>query len=429
MSSLHGSMHQRLLQLTKLLTSYVNQGRHNQALTLFSQMFANPDLTLDPFAFPLALKSCAALHLPSTVAAIHSHSLKSNLLPNPFVASALVDSYGKSDSIVHARQLFDECPQRNVVVWNAMISLYSHSNDVASALRLFDMMDVPPTVSSYNCVIAALAESEGGSSRALELYGRMRASGMAPNLITVLALLPACVGVGALSSIKEIHGFTFRNNIHKHVQVGSGIVEAYGRCGCLVNARRVFDLMPQRDVVVWSSMVSSYAFHGQADIAMLTLKQMESDNVRPDWIMLLGVLKACSHAGLTDDALHFFDLMTKHYGIQACSEHYSCLVDVLSRAGRLRDAYDVIQGMPMKATPKAWGALLAACRNYGEVELAEIASQALFEIEPDNSGNFLLLANSYAGAGRYEEAEKVRREMIERGVNRRGPGSSWVISQ
>lgn len=310
-----------------------------------------------------------------------------------------------------------------------MISLYSHSNDVASAVRLFDMMDVPPTVSSYNCVIAALAESEGGSSRALDLYGRMRASGMTPNLITVLALLPACVGVGALSSIKEIHGFAFRINIHKHVQVGSGIVEAYGRCGCLVNARRVFDLMPQRDVVLWSSMVSSYAFHGQADIAMLTLKQMESDNVRPDWIMFLGVLKACSHAGLTDNALHFFDLMTKHYGIEACSEHYSCLVDVLSRAGRLRDAYDVIQGMPMKATPKAWGALLAACRNYGEVELAEIASQALFEIEPENSGNFLLLANSYAGAGRYEEAEKVRREMIERGVNRRGPGSSWVISQ
>ncbi|XP_038981685.1 putative pentatricopeptide repeat-containing protein At1g03510 [Phoenix dactylifera] len=420
--------HQRLLAYTKLLTSYVNQGHHHQALTLFSQLFSSPDLALDPYAFPLALKSSAALHLPHSVALIHAHAVKAGLLSNPFVASALVDSCGKCISITSARQLFEECPQRNVVVWNAMISLYSRSNDITNALRLFELMDVTPTESSYNSIIASLAESDDGSSRALGFYRRMQGSGLKPNLITVLALLPACVSIGSLNLIKEVHGFAMRHHIQLHSHLSSGLVEAYGRCGCLIDARKIFDQMPERDVVAWSSMISAYAFHGNARIMMSLLQKMERDSVRPDGIMFLSVLKACSHAGLADDALEYFELMTKHYGVEAGSDHYSCLVDVLSRAGRLNDAHEVLQGMPVKATAKAWGALLGACRNHGEVGLAEIAGRALFEIEPENAGSFVLLSSIYAAAGKYEEAERVRRQMEERGVKRM-PGSSWFISR
>lgn len=308
-----------------------------------------------------------------------------------------------------------------------MIALYSRSNDIDSALRLFQVMDVRPNASSYNSMIASLAGSDaGGSSRALELYRRMRESGWASTVITFLALLPACVDLGALHLIKEMHGFVIRNRIYPHSHLGSGLVEAYGRCGCLVYGRRIFDLMPERDVVVWSSMVSAYAFHGNAQVAMSVFKQMELQNVQPDGIMFLSILKACSHSGFADNALKYFEIMTEKYGVQASSDHYSCLVDVLSRAGRLEDAYEVIKGMPVKATAKAWGALLGACRSYGEVRLAEIAGRVLFEIEPDNAGNYVLLASVYSKAGKFEEAERVRREMVERGV-KRSPGGSWVI--
>jgi len=291
---------------------------------------------------------------------------------------------------------------------------------------LFGMMDVLPNASSYNSIIAALSESDDGSHRALEFYHKMRGSGLDANLITILALLPACVNLGALNLIKEIHGFAMRGRIYPHPHLGSGLVEAYGRCGCLVYARRIFNSMQERDVVVWSSMVSAYAFHGDAHIAMSVFKQMDMENVRPDGIMFLGILKACSHSGLADDALKYFEIMTERYGVQASSDHYSCLVDVLSRAGRLNEAYEVIKGMPVKATAKTWGALLGACRNYGEVRLAEIAGRVLFEIEPENAGNYVLLASVYSRAGKFEEAEKVRREMEERGV-KRSPRSSWVI--
>ncbi|KAL5218205.1 hypothetical protein ABZP36_018889 [Zizania latifolia] len=394
-------------------------------------MLSDPDLPplSDPsfaYVFPLALKSSSALRLPSAAASLHALAAKCGLLSSPFIASALVASYGSCASPELARRLFDELPRRNAVVWSAMISVHIRSGDVAAALRELDLMDVDPTASCFNSVIAAVAESGDHPAQAIELYRRMRRMGVRPCLITLLALVPSCTALGALSSIKEMHGFAVRHGMIASCHLGSSLIEAYGRCGSLVSARTVFDQVQERDVVVWSSVVSAYAFHGHADVAMSLFRHMELDNVRPDGIMFLGVLKACGHAGGADDALKYFDVLTKRYGVEACGDHYSCLVDVLGRAGRLHQAYDVIQTMPVKVTAKAWGALLSACRKYGDVGLAEVAGRALFEIEPENAGNFVSLANIYSGMGMHEEAEQVRREMEQQGV-RRLPGSSWMI--
>ncbi|KAI4986790.1 putative pentatricopeptide repeat-containing protein At1g03510 [Hordeum vulgare subsp. vulgare] len=432
------SRHQRLATLTKALTAHVNAGRHREALAFFARMASDPALPplADPsfaYALPLALKSAAALRLPSSssVAPIHALARKcSGLLSNPFVASALVTSYGAcaGSSPEAARRLFDELPGRTAVVWSAMISAYVRSGDVSAAARALGDMDVAPTDSCFNSVIAAVVESGECPARAVELYRRMQGMGVKPSLITLLALVPVCTALGALSSIREVHGFAVRHGMFTSCHLGSSLIEAYGQCGSLVGAQRVFDLVEGRDVVVWSSMVSAYAFHGHGDVAMSLFRRMELDKVRPDGIMFLGVLKACGHAGRADDALKYFDVLTKTYGVEACGDHYSCLVDVLGRAGRLHQAYDVIRMMPVRVTAKAWGALLAACRKYGEVGLAEVAATALFEIEPKNAGNFVSLANIYSGLGMHEEAERVRRDMEQRGLQS-SPGSSWTIQR
>lgn len=311
-----------------------------------------------------------------------------------------------------------------------MISLYAHSDNVSQAVGLFERMDLLPNISTYNSIIAGLAEFDCGSFESIVFYRLMQSSGLKPNLITLLALLRSCVGTASLSLIKEIHGFSFKDNIEGNSQFRSCLVEAYGRCGSLDNARYVFERIGERekDVVAWSSLISAYALHGEATRALEIFSQMEKAKVKPDGITFLGVLKACSHSGLADEARVYFNLMQKDYKIEATSDHYSCLVDVLSRAGKLYEAYEVIRDMPVKPTAKAWGALLGACRTYGEVELAEIAAKALFEIEPDNAANYVLLGKIYATAGRYEEAHRMRREMDERGVTA-APGSSWVVSQ
>ncbi|KAM3343559.1 hypothetical protein P3S68_025648 [Capsicum galapagoense] len=419
---------QRLLSYTKLLTSHVNQGQHQQALSLFHHIHSTLSHSLDPFVFPLALKSCAALSFPQLGATVHAHTYKASFLSNPFVACALVDMYGKCVSVESARRLFDELPERNVVVWNSMISVYLRCNDVVRALELFEVMDVGRNEATFNAVIAGLVETLDGFCKAVSCYREMERMGLRPNLITILALLRACVGVADVNLIEQIHGYSIRNDIDPDVQLRSGLIEGYGRCGCLDKAHLVFLSMRNRDVVAWSSLISAYALHGKARTALDVFEQMEKANVRPDGITLLGVLKACSHAGLADEAQLYFSRMRVRYGVEANSDHYSCLIDVLSRAGRLHQAYDVIRKMPVKVTAKAWGALLASCRTYGEVELAEIAGKALFEVEPENPANFVILARIYASNRRFQEAERLRQEMIKRGM-KAAPGSSWVVHQ
>ncbi|KAL2466374.1 putative Pentatricopeptide repeat-containing protein [Abeliophyllum distichum] len=424
----YSSNYLRLLAYTKRLTHHVNQGRHHQALSLFHEIHSSLSLSLDPFIFPLALKSCAFLHCPLLGSSIHGLTLKSSFITNPFVACGLVDMYGKCVSVSSARQLFDEMSVRNVVVWNSMISLYTHSKNMQNAFQLFETMDESPNVSTFNTIIMGFLEIEGELFDALAFYRQMWDRNLKPNLITVLALLRACVGIAALDLIKEIHGYSIRLDIDPHPHLRSGLVEAYGRCGCLSEAHLVFESMEEKDVVAWSSFISAYALHGMAKKALEIFEQMEIANVKPDEITFLAVLKACSHAGLADEARMYFSRMQNYYGIEANSDHYACLVDVLSRTGRLYEAYEVLKGMKIEATAKAWGALLGACRTYGEVELAEVAGRALFEIEPENPANYVLLARIYASKERYEEAEKVTKEMKERGV-KAAPGSSWVIKQ
>ncbi|KAG6570852.1 putative pentatricopeptide repeat-containing protein, partial [Cucurbita argyrosperma subsp. sororia] len=420
-----GSNYLRLLSYTKQLSFYANHGNHEQALALFHHMQASLALALDAHVFSLVLKSCTAIRRPQLGTAIHAHATKSSLLSSPFVACALVDMYGKSMSVSLARKLFDEIPHRTVVAWNAMLSLYTHSNMLPDALRLFEAMDVPPNTSSFNPIIAGLLDD---GFKAIAFYRKMQQCGLKPNLITLLALLPASVGVAALDLIKQIHGFAMRNDLGCHPQLGSGLVEAYGRCGCLNYAHNVFDKMHERDVVAWSSLISAHALHGEARTALNIFQQMELCKVQPDEITFIGVLKACSHVGLADEALDYFSRMQRDYGLQASSDHYSCLVDALSRAGRLHEAYEIIREMPVRVTAKAWGALLGACRNYGELELAEIAGKALFDIEPENAANYVLLGKMYASVGRHEEAQRLRMEMKERRV-KAVPGSSWVVYQ
>ncbi|XP_050134043.1 putative pentatricopeptide repeat-containing protein At1g03510 isoform X2 [Malus sylvestris] len=399
MGSYNQSNFQRLLSFTKLLTSHVSQGRHDEALSIFHHMQTSLALSLDPHVFSLVLKSCSAVHRPQLGVSVHAHVAKSSILSNPFVASALVDMYGKCVSLSTARNLFDEIAHRNVVVWNAMISLYTRNG------------------------------LDDGLFKAVEFYRKMRACGREPDLITLLALLRAFVDIAALKFIKEIHGFDVRNEIDSHSQLSSGLVEAYGCCGCLANARNLFRYMKKKDVVAWSSLISAYALHGEARAALEIFREMELGKVEPDEITFLAVLKACSHAeGLADEALHYFGRMREDYGVQANSDHYSCLVDVLSRAGRLHEAYEIIRKMPVKVTAKAWGALLSACRTYGDLDLAEIAGKALSEIEPDNPANYLLLARMYSGLGRHEEAQRMRRKMKEKGV-KASSGTSWVVYQ
>ncbi|KAL4198461.1 hypothetical protein AMTRI_Chr03g46000 [Amborella trichopoda] len=419
----HRTTETDIITSTKALQSLIKSSHFDQALSLFRRILSlyKPD----PFCLPLALKACANLPSPLTGRALHALALKSALRPNPFVACALLDFYAKSSSSpLSALSVFDEIPNPNLVTYNALLSCHVRLGRVDDALDLFRCMHVKHNTSSYNTIIAGMSRA-GRHAHALEFVRQMCTAGERPNLITLLNVLPACASLAAPHTVREAHAYAARASLYWNAQLGSALVEAYGRCGCLHYARQVFDSMPVRDVVAWSALISAHALHGEAKNALLIFDQMVKDGVRPDGLALLAVLKACSHGGLVDEALRFVREMEVMYGLEVGVEHGACVVDVLGRAGRLGEAVEVAKVMGEGAGAKVWGAVLAACRVHGEVGVAEEAWGKLRELEGWNAGNYVLMASVYAGAGRHEDAERVRGDMREKGV-RSFPGCSWV---
>jgi pentatricopeptide repeat protein len=186
----------------------------------------------------------------------------------------------------------------------------------------------------------------------------------------------------------------------------------------MLEARQVFDEMAGQDTVSWNALIDGYASNGHGTEAISVLREMEANDVRPDEVTFVGILSACSHVGLIDEGLDFFNSMTKQYSLQPVAEHYACMVDLLGRAGKLCEAFQLIQGMQIQPNAGVWGAMLAACRVHQNDELAQLAAKKLIELEPHKTSNYVLLSNISAEAGRWDEAENMRASINERGVHK-----------
>uniref|UniRef100_A0A2P2IWK7 DYW domain-containing protein n=1 Tax=Rhizophora mucronata TaxID=61149 RepID=A0A2P2IWK7_RHIMU len=198
----------------------------------------------------------------------------------------------------------------------------------------------------------------------------------------------------------------------------------YARCGCLRDARSVFDQMLSRDVVSWTAMISAYGMSGQGHNAVALFAKMESSGLSPDYIAFVSILAACSHAGLLDEGKFHFNLMAK-YGIVPGLEHCACMVDLLGRAGQIDEAYCFIREMPLQPSERVWGALLSACRFHSNMNIGLDAAGRLFQLAPQQSGYYVLLSNIYAKAGRWQDVAAVRSIMKEKRILKM-PGISNV---
>ncbi|GFZ08863.1 pentatricopeptide repeat (PPR) superfamily protein [Actinidia rufa] len=236
-----------------------------------------------------------------------------------------------------------------------------------------------------------------------------------------------CCALAGLELGRSLHALAVKACIEKNVFVGSALVDMYGKCGSIEDCERAFDEMPERNLVTWNALLGGYAHQGHADMAFALFQEMtcEDNEVVPNYVTLVCVLSACSRAGEVKMGTEIFESMSGRYQIEPGVEHYACVVDMLARAGKVEDAYEFIRRMPIRPTVSVWGALLGACRVYGKPELGRVAAENLFELDPHDSGNHVLLSNTFAAAGRWEEANLVRKEMKDVGINK-GAGCSWV---
>lgn len=313
---------------------------------------------------------------------------------------------------VHCFLLRRGWDEEDAVVGNAIIDMYGKMNRVKSSQDVFDRMGITDVI-SWNTLIASYSQN-GLAGEAIELYGRM--GGLKPVQGTFAGVLPACSHVGALRKGTRVHGQAVKSGLNSDAFVGTCLVDMYAKCGKLAEAAASFAGMPRSGAAPWNAMIAGLGAHGQGKKAMELFSEMREEGVSPDHVTFVSLLSACSHAGLVRQGRECFQLMESSHGIEPMAKHYACMVDLLGRAGLLDEAYRVILSMPLKPDAGVWGALLAACRIHGDVELGRAASSWLLELDPGNVGYYVLLSNLYAKGGEWEGVDQVRALARRRGL-------------
>ncbi|OWM78482.1 pentatricopeptide repeat-containing protein At1g11290, chloroplastic [Punica granatum] len=312
----------------------------------------------------------------------------------------------------------------DVSVANSLISMYSKCKRVDLASEIFNNLKDKKTLVSWNAMILGFAQN-GRVSEALNLFCGMHSQKMKPDTFTMVSVIPAIAELSVTRHAKWIHGLAIRSCMDSDVYVMTALVDMYAKCGKVDTARKLFDMMEYRHVITWNAMIDGYGTHGLGIAAVELFKEMRKGTVRPNGITFLCVLSACSHSGLVEEGVRFFDSMKMDYNIEPSMDHYGSMVDLLGRAGRLNEAWDFIHKMPIEPGITVYGAMLGACKIHKNVELGEKAADRLFELNPEEGGYHVLLANIYATASMWDKVAKVRKVM-EKGGLQKTPGCSLV---
>ncbi|KAL3379039.1 hypothetical protein AABB24_004786 [Solanum stoloniferum] len=381
---------------TSMITGYVQNDLPHEAILLFKEILAaqaGEVIFLDSVAMVSVLSACSRLSGKTLTQGLHGFVTKRGFNEDVGVGNTFIDAYAKCGEVDLSRKMFDIMPDKDIISWNSMIAVYAQHGLSAQAMEIFRSLAWDREV-DYNAV-------------------------------TLSALLLACAHSGALQAGKCIHDQVIKMNLEDNVYVSTSMIDMYCKCGRLRMARNAFNRMKEKNVKSWSALIAGYGMHGRAKEALQVFYEMNSAGVKPNYITFVSVLAACSHAGLLDEGWYWFKAMEPRFCIQPGVEHYACMVDLLGRAGFLTKAYNLLK--EMKVTPDfvIWGSLLAACRMHKNVELGEISASNLFELDPTNSGYYVLLSNIYADAGRWEDVEKMRILMKNRGLSK-PPGFSLL---
>ncbi|KAF9598750.1 hypothetical protein IFM89_031418 [Coptis chinensis] len=377
---------------TTMIDGYTKNGNFEEASLAFKKMVYE-EVNVDHHVFCSTLGACAGLKASSLGKSLHSFIVKLGFELEIFVGNALTNMYSKVGDLESASRVLEtnsEC--RNVVSCTSLIDGYVEKDQIDKALSVF-----------------------------LEL----KRQGIEPNEFTFSTLIKACANQAALEQGAQLHAQVIKSHLEKDPFVSSVLVDMYGKCGLIDSSVQVFDRVKDPTGIAWNSLVGVFAQHGLGRDAVRIFEQMTCKGVKPNEITFVNILRGCSHNGLVEEGLEYFNSMGKVYGVAPRPEHYSCVIDLLGRAGRLDQAEEFINKMPYEPNAFGWCSYLGACRTYGDKERGELAAEKLMALEPENSGTHVLLSNIYASAGQWEGVRSMRKMMRDGKVTKL-PGYSWV---
>lgn len=375
-----------------MIRGYVRDESYVDALLLYMEM-VDAGVEPDNFTYPPLLKACAHSNELEGGTQIHAHAFKMGLRDDLYVQNSLINFYGKCRGMERAADVFEQMEKRSVSSWSATM---------------------------------AASISSGMWEDCLSYFARMVQEGdCRPEESIFVSVLSACARLGDLHFGRCAHASLLRNVTDLNVIVSTALIDMYTKCGSLEKGMRVFEYMEEKNHLSYGAVISGLALHGRGREALTMLSRMLERGLIPDEAAYVGVLSACSQAGLVDEGSRCFERMKAESGIEPTIRHFGCMVDLLGRAGQVGKAYEIVNSMHMKPNDVIWRSLLSACKVHGETKIGEIAACHLFNSNLQNPGDYALLSSLYSQAGRWDDVARIRLEMVSKGICQ-SPGSSSV---
>ncbi|KAL8062215.1 hypothetical protein ABFX02_02G132600 [Erythranthe guttata] len=379
-----------LVSWNSLLNGYIESGLYQEAIDLLRRMKINfqPDFVTYVALFSI----CTELANVNFTEELHCDIIKQGFGSTQILGNAIVDAYAKCGKMEDSLKQFEGIKVRDTVTWNSIIASCGNSKI---------------------------------SSLGLRMLSRMRKEAIMPDVPTFLSALPLCSYLIAKRQGKEMHGCILRLGFESNTPIGNALIEMYSNTGSLRNSILVFEQMKTRDLVSWTAIISAYGMFGEGRKALIAFQNMKAADIFPDHIVFIAVIYACSHSGLVQEGKACFEQMKKDYNIVPRTEHYACVVDLLSRSGLLTEAEEFITSMPLKPDASIWGVLLSACRASGDMKIAERVSEHVLELDTNDPGYYVLASNVYASLGKWDRVRKIRTSLKAKGLKKE-PGISWL---
>ncbi|KAK3131411.1 hypothetical protein QOZ80_6AG0506030 [Eleusine coracana subsp. coracana] len=333
--------------------------------------------------------------------------------------NSMLTGYTQRGDMESANKLFDEMPVRDVVSWNSMLDGYAKAGDVKMARMVFDGMPRRSVV-SWNVILALYAKMKDWHECLRMFDAMMAVAKYMPNEKTFVSVLTACGNLGDLQMGKWVHALVRKRweRLVPDVLLLTALLTMYAKCGVMETAREIFDSMSERSVPSWNSMIMGYGLHGHSEKALELFMEMERSGPKPNETTFICVLSSCVHGGLVLEGWWCFDRMVRFYNIEPMAEHFGCMMDLLGRAGLLKDSENLLTNLQGKVLPALWGTLVSASRTQNNSKLGEFVGRKLIEMKPTEVGPYVLLSNIYAAEGRWDDVEKVREMMKDNGVEK-----------
>jgi pentatricopeptide repeat protein len=372
-----------------MLEAYAKNGYGASAISLFKEMYT-AGIKPDRITFMSVLKACGMVGASKYGVNIHLRAIESGLESSIHVRTALIDMYAKCGRLNEACRNFQKLLHYDVVSCGAMMAGYIQHGDHVCALRMFD---------------------------------KMEAGGIKPDSATFSCALQACGSLGAFQRGKRLHKQAMRSGQVDMMMI-STIIDMYARCGDVDEAQEVLDAWPHSGIASWGAMIKGYGLHGNFSLAQHTFERMEERGIKPNEMIYTCIIAACCHAVKVREGQKYFVSMRDSYMTPAI-EHFGCMVDLLARAGKLCEAQELLECMPIPPDVKSWMALLTGCRKHDDAVLGRRCFDQVVRLDPSTATGYQIMMEIYAHSNMWGCIAEIR-ELRKCANAWRKPGKAWI---